>query len=185
MSASEPASQPAPPGRPPARPPAARPPASQPASHSQPARLSRPAHARGCRSRAAVARGWEAREGRPGPWGVSCRTPPSRGGCLGDGTAPAAAPGRAGGREAEGRRRASSRYGPCMCIYIYIYIYIHTYGRFPKFHSVFFGRDPGTLKRHTTRCETGQGGVRWRDTTRREATPRETLRYSTPLYTTL
>ena len=64
----------------------------------------------------------------------------------------------------------------CMCIHVcvYIYIYIHTisrvrsvfnrscsellssgpwgfefvhaYGRFPKFHRVFWGRDPGTLK---------------------------------------
>ena len=43
-----------------------------------------------------------------------------------------------------------------ICIYIYIYIctyihayvrtYVHTYGRFPKFHCVFLGRDPGTLK---------------------------------------
>ena len=60
----------------------------------------------------------------------------------------------------------------CMCMYIYIYIYIHTHagtcggpqsiadlllsveiatneracGRFPKFHHVLLGRDPGTLK---------------------------------------
>ena len=45
-----------------------------------------------------------------------------------------------------------------MCIYIYIYICTHisagslsldqnlSHGRFPKFHSVFLGRDPGTLK---------------------------------------
>ena len=51
----------------------------------------------------------------------------------------------------------------CIHIYIYIYIYIPVcrvptravsrpflrakdYGRFPKFHRVFLGRDPGTLK---------------------------------------
>ena len=58
----------------------------------------------------------------------------------------------------------------CVCMYVYIYIYIYRpvgrrlrglgsgggvggrprrpprYGRFPKFHRVFFGRDPGTLK---------------------------------------
>ena len=44
-----------------------------------------------------------------------------------------------------------------MYVYIYVYIYIYTgvvttkssarsCGRFPKFHRVFLGRDPGTLK---------------------------------------
>ena len=49
-----------------------------------------------------------------------------------------------------------------ICIYIYIYVYmvecymvgstnsytwfLYPYGRFPKFHRVFLGRDPGTLK---------------------------------------
>ena len=181
--ASQPASQPPLAAHPPAHPPPARQPASQLATASQPA-------FRGQRTRAVAAveprspeAGRRGRVGRgPGVFPAGPR-PPAEDAWATEQPPPPHPGGREGGRPRAGgvRRHATGR----ACVYIYIYIYIHTYGRFPKFHSVFFGRDPGTLKRHTTRCETGQGGVRWRDTTRREATPRETLRYSTPLYTTL
>ena len=30
--------------------------------------------------------------------------------------------------------------------YLFIYLFVYIHGRFPKFHRVFLGRDPGTLK---------------------------------------
>ena len=39
-------------------------------------------------------------------------------------------------------------------VYIYIYIYVLIHGRFPKYHRVFWGRDPGTLKSNIVSIKT-------------------------------
>ena len=68
---------------------------------------------------------------QPRPWRKSCE----RESCYGDRVQ--AAPATSSGRSSAPTRRRSDRRGSDV---------LFMYGRFPRFHRVFLGRDPGTLK---------------------------------------